>query len=142
MTFCLADHETSDLVMTDAASTLNAFSFADGQYLAHISDGNNCVMEFRNWEERVYRFVFSGVALVRCYCGSMSLCESVVNTESDIIEDCRTVLSRDWGTSGGPKNVALTELTLIDDVPVFTIVFTDVRIIGPIDESECLIVPD
>jgi hypothetical protein len=128
--------------MTDAARTLNAFSFADGQYLAHITDGNTCAMEFRNWEERVYRFVFSGVALIRCYCGSVSLCEAVVNTQSDLIEDCRAVLARDWGTSGGPQEIALTELTLIDDVPVFTVVFADVRILGPIDESERLNVPE
>jgi hypothetical protein len=128
--------------MTDAASTLSPFSFADGQYLAHITNGDVCVMDYRNWQERLYRFLFTGVAFVRCYCGSVSLCNAVINTESDVIDDCRSVLSHDWGTSSGPKGVPLTELTLVDDVPVFTVVFCEVRIIGPIDDSQRLTIPN
>ena len=122
--------------MADPSETLGQFSFHDGQYLAHYSDGNTCVMDYQNWQERLFRFTFSGVALVRSFCGSASLCDAIVKTESELIEESRRVLATDWGSSGGPGNVPLTELTIFDDVPLFSVVFTGVEISGPLDDSE------
>lgn len=127
--------------MTEASEFLNRFSFHDGQYLGHFADIETCVMEFRNWQENVFRFVFTGVALVRSYCGTSSLCEATIRTESDLIDECRSVLAADWGSSGGPKDVKLTELTITDDVPLFSVVFTEVEIIGPIDEADRMSTP-
>ena len=93
-------------------------------------------MEFLNWQERLFRFVFSGVALVRSFCGTSSLCEAVIRTNSALIDESRAILSHDWGTSGGPKDIELTELTITDDVPLFSVVFTSVEIIGPLDPSD------
>ena len=118
--------------MLDSEEALRDFSFADGQYLAHFADGESCVMDYRNWREELFRFIFGGVALVRAYGGSVSLCDATIATDSQLIADTRRLLADDWGTSGGPKDLALTELTITDDVPVFTVIFTDVRIIGPI----------
>ena len=59
-------------------------------------------------------------------------------TDSDLIQDARRVLADDWGTSGGPKDVPLVELSISDDVPVFSIVFTNLRIIGPIPSDRCM----
>ena len=118
--------------MLDSEQALRDFAFADGQYLAHFADGESCVMDYLNWREELFRFVFGGVALVRTYRGSVSLCDATITTDSQLITDTRHVLADDWGPSGGPKGVALTELTIADDVPVFTVIFTDVRIIGPI----------
>jgi hypothetical protein len=122
--------------MSDSSEILREFSFADGQYLAHFSDGDTCVMDYLNWREELYRFVFSGVALVRAFCGSVSLCQATIATDSDLITEARCVLADDWGTSGGPKGITLTELAIFDDVPVFSIVFADVRIIGPIHSDQ------
>jgi hypothetical protein len=76
------------------------------------------------------------VALVQSFGGAVSLCDATLLTESELIDECRRVLADDWGTSGGPKSVALTELTITDDVPLFSIVFTDVQIIGPVDDKD------
>jgi hypothetical protein len=122
--------------MTEPLKNLRDFAFADGQYLAHFSDGDTCVMEYRDWQERLFRFVFSGVAFVRSFGGAVSLCDATLLNESKLIDECRRVLADDWGTSGGPKGVALTELTITDDVPLFSIVFTDVQIIGPVDDKD------
>lgn len=127
--------------MANSAKTLEHFSFSDGQYLPHFSEGHICVMEYLNWQERLFRFVFSGVAMVRSYCGTSSLCEARVRTDSELIDDCRRVLTDDWGSSGGPKDVALMELTITDDVPLFTVVFTDVEIVVPLDSSDRIGVP-
>jgi hypothetical protein len=122
--------------MPEPLKHLRDFAFADGQYLSHFSDGDTCVMEYRDWQERLFRFVFSGVALVQSFGGAVSLCDATLLTESELIDECRRVLADDWGTSGGPKSVALTELTITDDVPLFSIVFTDVQIIGPVDDKD------
>ena len=122
--------------MTNPGQTLRDFSFSDGQYLAHFMDSESCVMEYRNWQEQLFRFAFSGVAFVRAYGGSASLCSATVATDSELIDDARRVLGRDWGTSGGPKDIPLVELTISDDVPLFSIVFSDVRIIGPIQPDD------
>jgi hypothetical protein len=122
--------------MPKPSQILCDFAFADGQYLSHFSDGDICVMEYRDWQERLFRFVFSGVALVRSFGGAASLCDAIIETESELIDECRRVLADDWGTSGGPKGVDLTEFTITDDVPLFSIVFTDVQIIGPLDDKD------
>ncbi len=124
--------------MDNSAQTLRNFAFSDGQYLAHFTDGDSCVMDYRNWREELFRFVFSGVALIHAYGGSISLCDAFVATNSDLIHDARRVLADDWGTSGGPKDVPLVELSISDDVPVFSIVFTNLRIIGPIPSDRCM----
>lgn len=95
-------------------------------------------MDDRNWREELFRFVVSGVPLVRAYGGSISLCDAFVATNSDLILDARRVLADDRGTSGGPKDVPLVELSISDDVPVFSIVFTNLRIIGPIPSDCCV----
>ena len=122
--------------MSESTQALRDFAFADGEYLSHFSDGDTCAMEYRDWQERLFRFVFTGVAFVRSFGGAVSLCDAMVRTDSELIDECRRVLAEDWGTSGGPKDVALTELTIVDDVPLFSVVFTDVKIIGPLDALE------
>lgn len=124
--------------MADPAQTLRDFAFSDGQYLAHFADGDRCVMDYHNWREELYRFVFDGVALIRAYGGTASLCEASIATDSPLIDDARRVLAQDWGTSGGPQGVPLVELTISDDVPVLAIVFTDVRIFGPIAPDDSM----
>jgi hypothetical protein len=118
--------------MADSTIALRDFAFSDGQYLGHRSDGRSCVMEYLNWREELFRFEFQGVAMLRAFGGSASLCEAKVAADSVLIDEARRVLADDWGTSGGPRDAPLIELTITDDVPVFSIVFTSVRIVGPL----------
>jgi hypothetical protein len=108
---------------------LSQIAFSDGHPVGLRYDGEALVLDYENWQEKMIRLRFTGVALFTCYGASASLCEAVVLEESPAINDARNKLAGDWGTHEAWRDKALTELQIVDDLPVLRVVFEDFELL-------------
>jgi hypothetical protein len=113
---------------TEAYDKLTRIDFNDGHPIGVAWDGWTLLLDYRNWQEKVVRFTFKGVAHVSGYGGGASLCSARVSVNSPEIDRVKELLGRDWGTNETWNEAELTELVIFDDVSLLTVIFQDVEI--------------
>lgn len=113
-----------------AVEILKRISFSDGQPVRVEYDGRELVLDYRDWQERVIRLRFSGVAYFEGYGGSASLCEAIIRDSSPEIDQVRQRLSEDWGSREGWQGCQLTEFVIVDDLPLLRVIFESVEVVS------------
>ena len=123
---------------TEAFRKLGGIDFHDGQPIGIAWNGSTLLLDYGNWQEQVLRLKFTGVASVVGYGGSASLCDARATCDSDEIEQTRQRLSVDWVSGSSWQASKLTQIVILDDVPLLTVVFENVEIELLGDDSDTI----
>jgi len=108
---------------------LSSFSFHDGHPKYFSWDGCDAILEYENWQERLYRLVFKKVAYIQGLGGGASLCDATITNDTEKISQDIEALNYDWATDGTWNVDKLIKLTIFDDIPILVIIFEDVEIV-------------
>jgi hypothetical protein len=122
--------------MTSPKERLERISFSDGRPIGLSYDGETLLLRYQNWQEKIITLKFTGVAYFACYGASGSLCEAHILEDSPMVEDVKKKLQSDWGSAEAWRDTKLTELRIVDDLPLVQVIFEDWELVDP-SESIC-----
>ena len=115
--------------MTEKAiELLRKFDFHDGHPVRLEWNGTEAILEYQNWQEKLYKFTFKNTAYIQSYGCGASLCEAEISNDTQLISNVISHLEHDWATDGTFKKENMTQFTIRDDLPILTIIFEDVEI--------------